>query len=652
MTEDGEFGSSTAALAGFDAAPDSLIVAEGPDLVITAVNLATRRLIPDTPMLGRPCRDALRDALGLPLTPLIDGFERCYRTGQPQVEPEGALQVNDSDGTSSTGYFDFSLTPLLDAGGRPRGVVGRAADATTRVVAELEAETDGSSVRRQLQAAQEAMVMLQEALLPANLPVLAGLDVAGHYLLATADTAVGGDWFDAVPYDDGQVALVVGDVIGHGVIASAAMGQLRAVAHERLWAGVGAAAAARSVDSYIRDAADISGASLCIVDLNLATGEFSYLTAGHPAPLVVGADGSADYLALTGTSLLGGAYLDGLGDIGHGRLAVGSVLVLYSDGLIERPGLSATENLDGLRDSVSDALTGQRLPSWSSDRAVERVCSHTVDGLVRASGYRDDITILAAQLRTVGPLRITIADTARPADVLHEVLGTTSAWLAALGLRAADEAIVQHAVGELVTNAVRHAYPDERPGPVHVEMAIDNSGVLTVIVSDEGRWQQPRAQGSDETHGLAIVEGIAEWVDVAATERGTTVTAVLRPSHEITVLTQLPGAARRPAAERWGGQVMELIADQSVVRLRGPIDHFDAEWLQSELRRLTAGGSTIAAVDLTEVTYLCSAAINVLQGFASAARGAARGTVLLIAPDGSTAQRLLTVAGVPHVPAL
>lgn len=96
------------------------------------------------------------------------------------------------------------------------------------------AQAQVAEARPRYERARDVIDALQREFLPARLPVLPGLEVAAAYLLAEADAAAGGDWFDALPLPDGRVALMTGDVVGHGVTASAAMGQLRVVLRERL----------------------------------------------------------------------------------------------------------------------------------------------------------------------------------------------------------------------------------------------------------------------------------------------------------------------------------------------------------------------------------------------------------------------------------
>ena len=109
------------------------------------------------------------------------------------------------------------------------------------------------------------MTDLQDALLPADLPVAPALDVSATYLLAADDARAGGDWFDAIVRSDGTVALVVGDTVGQGIKASAVMGQLRAVLHERLLADDSIPEALRSLDRYARVHPESHAATVCVV---------------------------------------------------------------------------------------------------------------------------------------------------------------------------------------------------------------------------------------------------------------------------------------------------------------------------------------------------------------------------------------------------
>ena len=112
----------------------------------------------------------------------------------------------------------------------------------------------------------------QEALLPTALPVLPQARIAARYLVAGHEQAAGGDWFDAIPLADGSVALIVGDVVGHGVAASAAMGQLRAVLAELLAAEKELAHVLERADAFAARTPALRAATLALVVLDPADG--------------------------------------------------------------------------------------------------------------------------------------------------------------------------------------------------------------------------------------------------------------------------------------------------------------------------------------------------------------------------------------------
>jgi hypothetical protein len=136
---------------------------------------------------------------------------------------------------------------------------------------------------------------LQEALLPTTLPMLPRARIAARYLVAGLEQAAGGDWFDAIPLDGGDIALVVGDVVGHGATASAAMGQLRAVLAELLAAEDDLGQVLRRADAFAARMPSLRATTLALVVLDPAAGTLRYTTCGHPPPLVIGVDRKARY---------------------------------------------------------------------------------------------------------------------------------------------------------------------------------------------------------------------------------------------------------------------------------------------------------------------------------------------------------------------
>ena len=146
-------------------------------------------------------------------------------------------------------FVSFWLVPVSDPDGRRCGVGCQFVDVTAQVRRRRSAENDAETQRRRYTAAHDVVLTLQRSLLPAGLPVLPEVRTAAHYLVAAAEQAAGGDWFEAVPVG-GQVVAVVGDVVGHGAKASAVMGQPRAVLVEFLLDGDDPATALVRLDRF------------------------------------------------------------------------------------------------------------------------------------------------------------------------------------------------------------------------------------------------------------------------------------------------------------------------------------------------------------------------------------------------------------------
>src|SRR5207253_2310880 len=261
------------------------------------------------------------------------------------------------------------------AGNREAAVPGTAHDndEPRRPAGDADVAERGNPARR------EIVAELQEALLPTALPVLPRARIAARYLVAGQEQAAGGDWFDAIPLDGGGVALVVGDVVGHGVAASAAMGQLRAVLAELLAAEDDLGHVLRRTDAFAARMPSLRAATLVLVVLDPAAGTLRYTTCGHPPPLVIGLDGNARYLEGTGTGPLGTGSPPVLAS---SALAPGELVLLYSDGLIERPDRTVAEGMAELAVVAADAAASRPRAHLSTEHgadsyAAERVCRLT-----------------------------------------------------------------------------------------------------------------------------------------------------------------------------------------------------------------------------------------------------------------------------------
>jgi anti-anti-sigma factor len=619
-------GSPEAALAAFRASPAPALVAEGPDLCIVALNDAARRFAGRRPLLGRPWGEAIPEARA---SGLLAMAERVYRLGKPFGADEWRVELDGHAGPDD--YFvNLRLAPWRGPDGSVRGVIGEAVDVTDEVAGRLDAEARRREANRRYDELRDLSQALQDTLLPDGLPVLPGLQTAGSYLLAQEEFAAGGDWLDVVPRGNGRAALVVGDVVGHGVEASAVMGQLRAVCEERLSTGDDIASVLRSLDRYAERQPAAHAATVAIVDLDPATGELSYCTAGHPPPLVLH-DRESRFLAPTGSGPLGTASRF---RVETDVLAEDELLLLYTDGIIERPGRRPTQATIELAQTASRAAD---TVGTDDQPAVDRVCRQTMELLTRDTGYSDDITLLVG--RRVPRVRELQFETQASVDTLREVRTRLAGWFSVLRPATLDQMALQHAIGEAVTNVVEHAYSPEQPDrPVCVSLSLDGDGRAVARIEDHGRWR-PKANRGTGSRGLPMVNGLMDEMHIDRGDDHTTVTLRHRLSRS---LSMMKGVSTRPPADGWADY--ESLVDDDVLRVRGVVDLTTADRLGRDLMAFTIDATGPAVVDLSGVDLLASAGVQVLYDARQQARR--QGVELrLRAGQGSVAQHVLHLVG-------
>ncbi|MFJ2746758.1 SpoIIE family protein phosphatase [Streptomyces sp. NPDC087297] len=231
---------------------------------------------------------------------------------------------------------------------------------------------------------RQAALTLQRSLTNSALPEVPGLELTGRYLPAS-DHDVGGDWFDAIPLPGGRTGLVIGDVMGHGVHAAAVMGQLRTAVRTLARHDVPPAQLLRSLDAVVADLGEDEMAT-CVYAVHDAASDVCVIArAGHPPPAVVTPDGSITFLdGPPGTPLGTGGQDFRTEEV---RLPPGSLLVLYTDGLIE----ARDRDLDEGMAQLAGAL--RRV-----DQPLEELC----EGILRLllpSAQQDDVAVLLARTR-------------------------------------------------------------------------------------------------------------------------------------------------------------------------------------------------------------------------------------------------------------
>ncbi|MET9965918.1 SpoIIE family protein phosphatase [Streptomyces sp. NPDC006356] len=343
---------------------------------------------------------------------------------------------------------------------------------------------------------------LQRSLLPRGRPEQSAVEVAYRYLPAQA--GVGGDWFDVIPLSGARVALVVGDVVGHGLHAAATMGRLRTAVHNfcsldlspddllthlddlvgRLDRGEGWAAEG-TPDS------GIVGATCLFAVYDPVSRRCTLTRAGHPLPALVTPDGTVEFLDLPSCPPLG---LGGLPfETAELELAEGSQLVLYTDGLVEDRHRDIDAGLDRLRTVLAHA-----------DRPPEETCEAVLDALLPARPC-DDVALLVARTRTLSADHVAQWDLPSDPAVVSRSRAAVTEQLAAWGLD--DLAFTTELIAsELVTNAIRHA-----TGPVQLRLLRDRALICEVSDGSGTSPRLRRARSTDEGgRGLFLVAQLTE----------------------------------------------------------------------------------------------------------------------------------------------
>jgi PAS domain S-box-containing protein len=633
----------------FEQMPVVLLALAGPDHRIVASNAAYRAFTGRSDAIGMPYREAFPEIEGQQLYELLD---RVYATGEPETGKEWRAQIDRAPGGLQEVYGDFTVAPRRAADGTVNGLLIIVSDVTERVAERRATRRRAEDVEDGYDAAREVVAELQRALLPTSLPVLPQVRIAARYLVAGHDQAAGGDWFDAIPLGGGRVALVVGDVVGHGLEASAAMGQIRAVLAELLAAEPDLARVLERADAYAARTPALRAATLTLAVFDPADGTLRYTTCGHPPPLVIGTDGMVRFLAGTGTGPLG------TGSAPHlavGAFALGELMLLYSDGLIERPHRTIDQGMAELAKVAADAAANRTLSAGAAATAAERVCQLTVELLTR-TGYADDVTALAVE-RLADPVPALHLELPSERASLSVARNAFTDWLNQLGATAEDTEALHLAMVEVVTNAIEHAYPPGEPGIVVLDATLADDGNVECRITDHGNWRRPDASDADRGHGLMVAGHVVDTLLVShppgpVGSRGTVVSLRLR--------------LRRPAFLAWRDESARAAAyspgppftvDTSIeetgvarARVTGAVDIVTAGQMARRLLSASRGGTVPLIADLTGVTQLASAGVRALYQVRDRLTVHKQDMTLLTAA-GSSAQVVLDLVQLAYVAA-
>ncbi|MGW4057883.1 SpoIIE family protein phosphatase [Amycolatopsis sp. NPDC004747] len=353
---------------------------------------------------------------------------------------------------------------------------------------------------------REVALALQRSILgPAELP--GGFAV--RYEPANPPLEVGGDWYDVVPLAGDRIGIVVGDCVGRGLAAAAVMGQLRSACRALL---LEASSPAHTLTALDRFAGRLPGALCTTVFcgiLDPATGTLTYSSAGHLPATLVHRDGTAELLDEGGSVPLA-VQIAAPRPESTAVVPIGSLLMLYTDGLVERRRESLDDGIDRATAVAHD----------TRDTELGDVATALMERLRPGDGYEDDVALLLYR-RSVPALDF--AFEAHP-DHLASTRHWLRAWLenAALDPDLAQDVLV--AAGEACANAVEHAYGDGSGATAHLSARLTGAH-LVVTVTDQGRWKQPPPDNHVlRGRGVPMMEALADAVAFRRDAAGTTVT--------------------------------------------------------------------------------------------------------------------------------
>ncbi|WP_030903172.1 SpoIIE family protein phosphatase [Streptomyces sp. NRRL F-5126] len=371
----------------------------------------------------------------------------------------------------------------------------------------------------------ERALILQRSLLPPGDPEAAGLDIACRYLPGNAATEVGGDWFDVIELPGHRTALVVGDVMGRGLRAAVAMGELRTAvrtlalldlepaevlgALDEIASGLGTPNGAQQASRVAHKARDADLAEVYLATCVYAvydpvTRRCTFANAGHPPPVLVEPGEKALLLDVPpGVPLgVGGEPFEQV----EVELSENSLLALYTDGLVESRDQTLEEGLGAFRASLAHA-----------ERPLEDVADHVLSTLETSHG-QDDIALLMARIQ--GLPADAVGDWRMPREPrsVGRAREYARAQLIAWDLEPLVDT-VELLVSELVTNAMRYG-----EGEIRLRLLRDRTLVCEVWDAGLVQPRRRRARDTDEGgRGLQLVGMLSSAWGSRRTPRGKTV---------------------------------------------------------------------------------------------------------------------------------
>src|SRR3954447_481906 len=397
----------------------------------------------------------------------------------------------------------LSLAPSSDAGADPLDL-----EVLTAV-----GQQAGLALDRALLYEQSASVAheLQRSLLAIDLPDDPRFAVATTYRPGVEMLEVGGDWYDVFLATEGVLSVSVGDVVGRGLVAASAMGQLRSAVRAVAGPDAGPHTLLSRLDRFVEHVEAAGMATLAYAELDLATGELRYACAGHPPPLLIPLEGEPRLLWAGRSTPLGAFSRPQHRAEARVRLQEGDRVLLYTDGLVERRDRALDEGLRLLQQAA-----GHR-----PDQQLDDTVQHLTRTMLRDESTLDDVCVLLLAWNGSQFERHVPADL----STLSAARSELSVWLSMHGADHDTRHDVVLAASEALANAAEHGSGLRPTDHVHVRARVDRRSEgpddVVVTVRDRGRWlaSTPTA---DRGRGMRIISALVDDL-VVGDDEGTTV---------------------------------------------------------------------------------------------------------------------------------
>jgi serine phosphatase RsbU (regulator of sigma subunit)/DNA-binding response OmpR family regulator/anti-sigma regulatory factor (Ser/Thr protein kinase) len=496
----------TSELFGADAGALLIATGEAPGLQVTATSglplgfTPSRFVVPAEGVLGRiatPHRGEL----------LRGGEVAAALTALGAPEPGAAID---------NGVAELVIVPMI-SGGQLVGLLLLGSAIPRRFGEQdlelllLAADRMALAIRHAQRFAEgrELVEMLQRSLLPESLPHNPRLELAARYLPSGLGQQVGGDWYDALELDRHRTAVMIGDVVGHGIRAATKMSELRNALRAYAAEGHSPTQALELLDRLVQSTlgTEMVGTVLCIV-IDVESQTLTVARAGHPPPAVRGVDGTVRFLE--------SASMLPVGIKGHKPatesvhpIEPGETLLLFTDGLVERR-----------RESISIGLERLAHALKSAPPDADALCDHVLARTTAEQTSSDDIAMLAVTLLPAGVERLSLVLSAT-ADSVPEARHGLRRWLdeTVPALDRMTRGDLELVLTEACTNAVRHAY--DTPLASYTASAALDHDTIAIEVRDTGRWRRPSGDGGG--HGIPLMRELSDELEIDSSDVGTIV---------------------------------------------------------------------------------------------------------------------------------